>query len=204
MTDKTPDERRRLLLRALALTPIVIASPGMLASCSAGSPPRTGADTGTPNLQPTLACGDDDEPAVATESQTEGPYFSRNSPERKSLVESGVSGTLLTVSRVGTTRCCRPVRGALLDFWQAEDADKAENSGFRFRGHQSTAANGADRLETILPGEYPGRTRHIHVKVQAPNERVLTTQLYFPGEARNASDRIFDESLRVALSGSGN
>ncbi len=38
-------------------------------------------------------------------------------------------------------------------------------------------------LETIVPGEYPGRTQHIHVKVQAPNGPILTTQIYFPGVA---------------------
>jgi len=46
-----------------------------------------------------------------------------------------------------------------------------------------------------VPGLYPGRTRHIHVKVQAPGQRVLTTQLFFPNEARNQRDRIFDPAL---------
>ncbi len=46
-----------------------------------------------------------------------------------------------------------------------------------------------------MPGLYTGRTRHIHVKVQAPDRPVLTTQLYFPGEPDNASDGIFDEAL---------
>ena len=41
------------------------------------------------------------------------------------------------------------------------------------------------RLDTIVPAEYPGRARHIHVKVQAPRRRLLTTQLYFPGEPGN-------------------
>ena len=50
-----------------------------------------------------------------------------------------------------------------------------------------------------MPGLYPGRTRHIHVKAQAPNGRPLTTQLYFPGEAVNARDGIFDPALVVAL-----
>jgi protocatechuate 3,4-dioxygenase beta subunit len=42
---------------------------------------------------------------------------------------------------------------------------------------------------------YPGRTRHIHVKVQAPGQPVLTTQLYFPGEPRNQQDGIYAEAL---------
>ena len=46
-----------------------------------------------------------------------------------------------------------------------------------------------------MPGLYPGRTRHIHVKVQAPNQQVLTTQLYFPGEPANDRDGIFNSAL---------
>ena len=46
-----------------------------------------------------------------------------------------------------------------------------------------------------MPGEYPGRTEHIHVKVQAPNGPILTTQLYFPGVAANDRDSIFNPAL---------
>ena len=48
-----------------------------------------------------------------------------------------------------------------------------------------------------MPGLYPGRTKHIHVKVQAPKEPVLTTQLFFPGVSGNASDGIFDPDCLV-------
>jgi protocatechuate 3,4-dioxygenase beta subunit len=57
----------------------------------------------------------------------------------------------------------------------------------------------APPLKTAIPGLYPGRTRHIHVKAQAPNGPVLTTQLYFPDEARNASDGIFDSRLVLPI-----
>lgn len=56
-----------------------------------------------------------------------------------------------------------------------------------------TDANGAFTIETIVPGEYPGRTEHIHVKVTPPGGSTLTTQLYIPGVAGNSSDQIFDE-----------
>ncbi len=46
-----------------------------------------------------------------------------------------------------------------------------------------------------MPGLYPGRTRHFHVKVQAPNQPVLTTQLYFPGEPSNDNDGIYNAAL---------
>jgi protocatechuate 3,4-dioxygenase beta subunit len=51
----------------------------------------------------------------------------------------------------------------------------------------------------VMPGLYPGRTRHIHVKVQAPHGRVLTTQLYFPNESQNKRDGIYDERLVVTM-----
>ena len=90
-----------------------------------------------------------------------------------------------------------------MDFWQADDAGQYDNRGFRLRGHQYTDAKGVYRLETIVPGLYPGRTRHLHVKVQAPAQRILTTQLYFPGEARNARDRIYDKDLLMAMAKPG-
>ncbi len=46
-----------------------------------------------------------------------------------------------------------------------------------------------------MPAVYPGRTRHIHVKVQAEGGPVLTTQLYFPGEAENERDDLFHAEL---------
>jgi protocatechuate 3,4-dioxygenase beta subunit len=145
-------------------------------------------------LPPTPACSDGTD---ATLAQTEGPYFKRNSPERTSLVEPEMAGTRLVLSGYVLTRNCRPVAGALLDFWQADAAGAYDNAGFTLRGHQFTDAQGRYRLETVLPGEYPGRTLHIHVKVQAPGRGVLTTQLYFPGAARNQSDGIFDAALLV-------
>jgi protocatechuate 3,4-dioxygenase beta subunit len=52
-----------------------------------------------------------------------------------------------------------------------------------------------------VPGLYGGRTRHIHVKVQAPRGRILTTQLYFPGEPRNRRDFLFRDDLLMAVRG---
>jgi protocatechuate 3,4-dioxygenase beta subunit len=90
---------------------------------------------------------------------------------------------------------CTPIARALLDFWQADDRGEYDNAGYRLRGHQFADAAGRYRLETVVPGLYPGRARHFHVKVQAPGQRVLTTQLYFPGEPGNRADYIFDPTL---------
>lgn len=136
---------------------------------------------------------------VATPSQTEGPFYKPNSPERTFLRESGLSGTPLTVTGYVLSRTCQPIAHALLDFWQADSNGNYDNTGFRLRGHQYTDKQGRYSLDTFVPGEYPGRTRHIHVKVQAPGKPVLTTQLYFPGEARNDSDGIFSPELLMQV-----
>jgi protocatechuate 3,4-dioxygenase beta subunit len=94
---------------------------------------------------------------------------------------------------------CVAVAGAILDFWQADSGGAYDNSGYRLRGHQATDAGGKFSLETVVPGEYPGRTQHIHVKVQAPGRPALTTQLYFPGVARNQQDSIFDPALQMEV-----
>jgi protocatechuate 3,4-dioxygenase beta subunit len=148
-------------------------------------------------LTPTPECGDDDDDP--TPAQTEGPYYTPNTPERTSLLEAGMAGTKLVLTGSVLTTGCTPVAQALVDFWQADNAGQYDDAGFRLRGHQFTDAQGRYRLETVVPGLYPGRTRHIHVKVQAPNRPVLTTQLYFPGEARNASDGIYRQELLIAV-----
>jgi protocatechuate 3,4-dioxygenase beta subunit len=91
------------------------------------------------------------------------------------------------------------VSRAALDFWHADTSGEYDNSGFRLRGHQFTDDQGRYRLETIVPGVYPGRTRHIHVKVHAPGTPILTSQLFFPGEVRNRSDWLFRPDLLVAV-----
>lgn len=151
-------------------------------------------------LEPTPACGDAGD---ATPAQTPGPFFKSRSPERKSLVEPEMPGTKIVLEgRVRSTRCA-PVAGALVDFWQA-DADGAyDNAGYRLRGHQFTDRDGKYRLETIVPGPYPGRTRHFHVRVQAANRPLLTTQLYFPGEPENKRDGIFNPKLVMRIAEAG-
>jgi protocatechuate 3,4-dioxygenase beta subunit len=183
--------RRRLLQLGLALPlPMVLAAcddsadrPGQAAPGTTAPPASATTDAGTATtLAPTPACDDGDDPTI---SQTEGPYFTPNSPQRASLLEAGVGGQRLVVAGTVLTTDCRPVQRALLDFWQADDAGQYDN-------------HGRWRLETVVPGIYTGRTRHIHVKVQAPDGPVLTTQLYFPGEPENDRDGIFSPELVLA------
>lgn len=188
--------RRDLQKRALSLpAPLALL---VAASHSAGI--AFAEETGTPAadgaalLAPTPECRDDDDLDL-TLAQTEGPYFTPDSPERTSLREDGIAGELLTVSGFVYSSGCDPAPRALVDFWHCDADGVYDNVGYRLRGHQFTDDEGRFTLETIVPGVYPGRTRHIHVKVQAAGGPVLTTQLYFPDEPGNDRDGIFDPLL---------
>ena len=136
----------------------------------------------------------------ATPSQTEGPFYKAGSPERMSLVEPNMAGpTLIVTGYVLSRGDCRPIAHAWLDFWQADNSGNYDNTGYRLRGHQFTDLAGVYYLETIMPGLYPGRTRHIHVKVRAPGGPTLTTQIYFPGEPRNQADGLFNQALVASI-----
>jgi protocatechuate 3,4-dioxygenase beta subunit len=153
-------------------------------------------------LAATPQCHDGDAPTVR---QTEGPYFKPSSPQRADLVEPNSKGRLVELGGQVLTRSCRPVAAALVDLWHADERGDYDNAGFRYRGHLLTDGEGRYRFRTILPALYTGRTRHYHVKVQAPQQRVLTTQLYFPDEPTNRRDGLFRRELvmRVAEAGDG-
>jgi protocatechuate 3,4-dioxygenase beta subunit len=185
-------------------TPLV--SPTITSSTTA--PPNNSNSAPQPAGAPTLAqaapaAPSCTSPATPTPAMTEGPFFKAGSPERVSLLDTGITGTKLLLTGYVLTPDCKPVARALLDFWQANASGQYDNSGYTLRGHQFTDANGRYQLTTIVPGLYPGRTEHIHVKVQAPNGPVLTTQLFFPGVQRNQSDSIFDPKLLMTIQDSG-
>jgi protocatechuate 3,4-dioxygenase beta subunit len=197
--DNQASQSRRDFLRAsiVVATPLAFAlGSGQLRLAAPSSASNSAAPVLAQELLPTPECADTDD---LTPPQTEGPYFKPSSPERTSLLEPGMLGTKLSLSGYVLTRSCQPVAGALLDFWQTDERGEYDNVGYRMRGHQFTDASGRYVLETVVPGLYPGRTRHIHLKVQAPNQPILTTQLYFPNEARNQRDGIFNPELVIAM-----
>jgi protocatechuate 3,4-dioxygenase beta subunit len=134
-----------------------------------------------------------------TPQQTEGPYYKSGSPERTVLRETGMPGEQLLVAGYVLDQNCQPIQNAWVDFWQADANGAYDNTGYVLRGHQFTDEQGRYYLETVLPGEYPGRPPHIHLKIQPPNGTVITSQIYFPNSSSNASDGIFDPALLVTL-----
>jgi protocatechuate 3,4-dioxygenase beta subunit len=143
---------------------------------------------------------DDGEP---TPRQTEGPFYTPDTPQRTSLLEEGMLGKRIEIRGRVFGRDCRPLAGAMLDFWQCDSLGEYDNEGFRLRGHQFADAEGRYALTTVVPGLYPGRTRHIHVRVQPEGGKVLTTQLYFPEEKRNVRDGMFLPELLLTMDDTG-
>jgi protocatechuate 3,4-dioxygenase beta subunit len=151
-------------------------------------------------LTPTPACHNGEMP---TRPQIEGPFFKPASPPRGDLREPGMAGRPAELAGFVLTRACRPVAGALIELWHADDQGEYDNTGFRLRGHLFADAKGHYAFKTIMPGLYPGRTRHFHIKVQAAAESpVLTTQLYFPDEPRNQEDDLFRPELTMQVAAS--
>ncbi|MCP3797813.1 dioxygenase [Allokutzneria sp. A3M-2-11 16] len=156
----------------------------------------------------TPACSGHETPAAM-----EGPLFKPNSPETTKFVTPGTStGVLLDFTGFVYATDCRPIAGALLEFWQCDQNGDYDTVGFSLRGHQFTAADGSYRLSTIVPRDYYGRwgrrAPHIHTQVQAPGGPVLVTQLYFPDNTQaygrnfaelNAGDALINRACTIAL-----
>jgi protocatechuate 3,4-dioxygenase beta subunit len=98
----------------------------------------------------------------------------------------------------------QPVRGARLTIWQANcfgryvhpnDSNPAPlDPNFVGFAALRSGDDGAYRIKTVKPGPYPVgpdwmRAPHIHFEVEGQFERLIT-QMYFPGEPLNASDRL--------------
>jgi protocatechuate 3,4-dioxygenase beta subunit len=138
-----------------------------------------------------------------------GPYFAAGSPRRRNLREPGMPGILLTLrGRVHDVNC-RPVSRALLDFFQADSRGRYDRREIRLHGHQFTDERGRYVLRTIVPNHYLHRPPHIHVRVQAANGPILTTELFFPATLRaygmnvgalNRHARSYRRELTVRLS----
>jgi protocatechuate 3,4-dioxygenase beta subunit len=149
-------------------------------------------------LPPTASCGDES----ATLAQTQGPFYTPDTPKKANFREPGMKGQPLLLEGQVLTADCQPVAGAVMDVWSCDADGVYDNDGYTLRGHVFTDTDGRYRIETIRPSYYEGfgflRAAHIHVKLQGRNTRLLTTQLYFPGEPTNSEDSIFDASLLIA------
>jgi protocatechuate 3,4-dioxygenase, beta subunit len=148
---------------------------------------------------------------MRTPHQILGPFFpvtSKPATQGDLTTVEGVEGhaqgeIIEVIGRVLDLRR-EPVRGARLTIWQANsfgrylhpnDSNPAPLDP-NFEGFTTIRSgnDGAYRIKTVKPGPYPVgpdwmRAPHIHLEVQGQFERLIT-QMYFPGEPLNASDRL--------------
>jgi len=179
-----------------------VSEPDSPTSTSSTAPTEAVATAVNPSagaMDPSLACSGGKTSASVTPELTEGPYYKDGSPEQADLYQYGMAGTKLIVTGYVYDTNCQPVANAWLDFWQADANGNYDNSGYTLRGHQFTDENGHFQLTTVVPGLYPGRTEHIHFKIQAPNGQILTSQLFFPGVTQNDSDGIYNPNLLLSI-----
>ncbi|WP_240432652.1 protocatechuate 3,4-dioxygenase subunit beta [Rubrobacter indicoceani] len=115
----------------------------------------------------------------------------------------------------------RPLRGGLVEVWQANAAGRYSHAedchpapldpNFSGAGRCVTDGEGRYRFVTVKPGAYPWknhhnawRPAHIHFSLFGPSFRTrLITQMYFPGDPLFEYDPIFrsvrDEKARRRL-----
>lgn len=109
---------------------------------------------------------------VLTPGQEEGPFYIDLAQVRQDIVESRPGVPLALALTVIDSNTCEPIRDAAVDIWHCdalgvysgEPSEGSEGETY-LRGIQLTDGNGLAEFATIYPGQYPGRTTHIHLKV---------------------------------------
>ncbi len=167
---------------------------------------------------------------IVTPSQTIGPFFPAGllGEEETDLSRFGpdaprAEGEPIEVVGSIVDEDGNPVRGALIEVWQAnkwgkydhpaDDTDQPVDPHFKGYGRTLTDESGNYRFVSIYPGAYPNpgyedwfRPPHVHFSIFAAGlmQRVIT-QMYFPGEALNDIDPILnaieDLDARASLIG---
>lgn len=115
---------------------------------------------------------------VLTPEQEEGPFYIDLAQIRRDIVEDRPGVPLALALTVVDSDTCKPIRGAAVDVWHCDargvysgEPSEGSKGETYLRGIQLTDRNGQAEFATIYPGQYPGRTTHIHVKVHIGGRR---------------------------------
>lgn len=136
---------------------------------------------------------------TSTPPQSEGPFYPRELPSDSDAdltVFNGERAPGEVIEMVGRLFDDKGgiVSGGHIEIWHCDSngvyahVGQPTPPGFQGYGSVRTDSAGGYRFRTTLPGIYPGRTRHIHVKARRADRAELTTQMYFPGEPGNERD----------------
>lgn len=144
-------------------------------------------------------------------AQTLGPFYPRNAAERPRDTDADLltvegervlsKGVPIFLAGRVVDRRGNAVTDAVVEIWQCDahavyhhpggGAESERDRHFQGYGVARTDAKGDFRFRTIRPVAYPGRTPHIHVRVQPATGRTFATQLYLPDDPGNARDFLF-------------
>lgn len=161
-----------------------------LAACGADSiASDDAASTDTPppgddDIEATHDINTTDEPATCVQTAADilGPKYREGAPLRATmLAEADEPGERLRIDGVVLSACGVAAAGATLDVWQANSEGIYDDEGYRLRGKFVCDDSGRFRFDTVLPGAYQDRPRHIHLIIENGQQQ-LTTQLYFAGD----------------------
>ncbi len=162
----------------------------------------------------------------ATESTVLGPFHMVESPPRElgDTIDLVATGQPCVVTGQVRALDGRPLPGALVDVWQADDHGfydvqqpdvQPPGNG---RGLFRTEADGSFRFRTVVPSYYPiptdgpvgqlllatrrhpYRPAHIHFIATAPGRATLTTHIFVAGDPYLDSDAVF--AVKNSLIGS--
>jgi catechol 1,2-dioxygenase len=150
-----------------------------------------------------------------------GPFLRANPPFRArdaSIASDDTPGMRVRISgRVYDFESNAPIKGAILDTWQAATNGFYENQDenqpdYNLRGRFTTDENGTFEFLALMPTAYPAptdgpvgellraakrspyRPAHIHFIVSAPGYETLVTQIFVKGDKRIADDVVFTAS----------
>lgn len=118
-------------------------------------------------------------------------------------------GDVLLLYGIVMDRAGHSVSDVAVEIWQTDangiyDHPRAPSTAqrdqaFQFFGTAITDEQGFYMFRTIVPGRYPPRPRHIHVKVKREGQELLTTQFYFATDR----DEVERESIFRSAGGNG-
>jgi protocatechuate 3,4-dioxygenase beta subunit len=114
-----------------------------------------------------------------TPSNDEGPYYKPGAPVRANLIEPNDHGLPVSVSGKIVDTEGKPISGATLDIWHADANGEYDLEGFHHRAKVIADRSGEYHFDTVFPGNYGTRAKHIHYKITAGGHEPLITQLYF-------------------------
>ena len=129
---------------------------------------------------------------VLTPEQEEGPFYIDLGQVRQDIAEDRPGVPLALALTVVDADSCEPIRDAAVDVWHCDalgvysgvPSEGSEGETF-LRGIQLTDGNGLAEFATVYPGQYEGRTTHIHLKVHTGG-RVSHTGQLFTSDRRDA------------------